>query len=307
MAYLKVVTPPNIEPLTLTEVKRHLRIYEDGYNDTQKDSIAPQVVNALTTITGTEVDVLGADASVWVNVGNVAAGGLLNVTIHESDVSGSGFLAWSGGTFTQIVAAGQYSKAYTGGKRYIKVVATVTIAAVTFSSNVQILFGDPVADAEILDLITRAREEAEERTRLALAPQTLEIGIEGFPADDCIELRRGPVASVSSFDIYSDVGVKTTLTPTTQYLVDLDSVPARVVLPYAAVWPTGADYPINPIRIKYIVGYTTLPARLKSILLVHVGLLYKYRDVPIPDAERKGLDRLYNSYRVYWFEGSGYE
>ena len=302
MSYLKVITPPTTEPLTLAEVKRHLRIYDDGYNDTLSSSISPNTV-APSTIIGSVVDALGCAATVWANVGTVAAGGLLDVSIYESDSSGSGFTLWAGGTFTQITAAGQYSKAYTGGKRYIKAYATVSVANVSFAVNVQLLSGDPVSDEELSNLITRAREEAEERTRLSLAPQTLEMGIDDFPLGDYIELRRSPVTSVTSVDIYDNTGVKTTLAVTTQYLVDTDSTPARVVLPYGGTWPTGADYPINPIRIKYVAGYTTLPAKLKSILLVHIGLLYTYRDTPVPDSDRKGLDRVYNSYRISWFGG----
>lgn len=300
MAYLKVVTPPTAEPLTLAEVKRHLRIYDDGYNDTQTETIPPQV-GSPSTITGASIDVLGGSSKLWVNVGNVAAGGVLNVAIHESDAAGSGFTLW--GAMSPIVAAGSYSKAYTGSKRYIRAVAVITVANVTLSSNAQILSGDPVSDDDLLALITRAREEAEERMRLALCPQTLEIGIDQFPDCKYINLRRAPVTSVTSVDVYDSAGVKTTLPLATAYIVDTDSVPARIVLPYGGTWPSGADYPINPIRVRYVTGYTTLPARLKSILLVHVGLLYKYRDIPIPDGERKGLDRLYNSYRVSWFGG----
>ena len=299
MGYLKVSTPVATEPITLAEVKRHLRIYDDGYNDTQSETITTRAIGA-SVVTGSSVDIQGCEATVWVNVGIVAAGGLLDVAIHHSDDNIT-FALWD--SFAQISAAGSVSKAYTGGKRYIKAIATITVNTITFGVNVQTLAGDPVTDAELSNMITRAREDAEEMTRLAFAPQTLEIGRDSFPSKDSMNLPRPPLTSVTTFDTYDSAGTKTTLTVTTQYLVDADSTPGRVVLPYGKTWPTNADYPVNPIRIKYVCGYTTLPQRLKTILLYHVGLLYKFRDTAIPDADRKALEQMYNFYRVSWFGG----
>jgi uncharacterized phiE125 gp8 family phage protein len=299
MGYLKVSTPVATEPITLAEVKRHLRIYDDGYNDTQAETITTRAVGA-SVVTGSSVDIQGCEATVWANVGIVAAGGKLDVAIHHSDDNNT-FTLWD--SFAQIPAAGSVSKNYTGGKRYIKAIATITVNTITFGVNVQTLAGDPVTDAELSNIITRAREEAEEVTRLALAPQTLEIGRDSFPSKDSINLPRPPLTSVTTFDTYDSSGTKTTLTATTQYLVDADSTPGKLVLPYGATWPSGADYPVNPIRIKYVCGYTALPQRLKTILLYHVGLLYKFRDTAIPDADRKALEQMYNFYRVSWFGG----
>ena len=302
MAYFKVSTAVTTEPITLAEVKTHLRIYDDGYNDSQVETITTQTAGA-SVVTGTAVDILGCRATVWVNAGVVAAGGKLDVVIYECDTLAGAYTAWSGGTFTQIVAAGQASKEYTGGKRYIKAVATITVANITFGVNVQTLAGDPVSDSELLSLITRAREEAEERTRLALAPQTLEMGLDSFPNANYINLKRPPLVSVTSFDVYDEDGTKITQTLNTDYLVDTDSVPGRLVLPYSGQWSNDAEYPVNPIRIKYVAGYTTLPARIKTALLLHIGLLYKYRDIPIPKQELDLLERQYNAFRVVFFGG----
>jgi uncharacterized phiE125 gp8 family phage protein len=297
--YLKTITPVATEPITLTEVKRHLRIYDDGYNDTKTETVTTRAVGA-SVVTGTSVDVQGCDTTVWADVGIVAAGGKIDIAIHHSDDNNT-FTLWD--SFTQIVAAGSVSKSYTGGKRYIKAIATITVNTITFGINVQTLAGDPVVDAELSDMITRAREEGEEMTRLSFAPQTLEKSLDYFPCTNYIELPRPPLASVTSVKTYSSAGVETTLTATTQYLPDVDSTPGRIVLPYSGSWPNGADYPINPIKIRYIAGYTTLPQKLKNILLYHVGLLYKFRDSAVPDLEQKALERMYNFYRVSWFGG----
>jgi uncharacterized phiE125 gp8 family phage protein len=300
MSYFKVITPVTTEPITLAEVKTHLRIYDDGYNDSQVETITTRTATPA-TITGTVVDVLGCRATIWVNVGVVAAGGTLDVTIYESDSSGSGFTVWA--TFTQITAAGQASKLYTGNKRYLNVTAVVAVNNVTFGINIQTLAGDPISDAELLALITRARDEAENLTRLALAPQTLEIGLDEFPEEDYINLRWPPLVSVTSFDVYDSAGTKIPQTLNTNYLVDVDSVPGRIVLPYSGQCSNDAEYPVNPIRIRYVAGYTTLPTRLKTALLFHVGLLYQYRDTAIPKDDSVALTKIYNSHRTKFFGG----
>ena len=301
MGFLKVNTAVTTEPITLAEVKRHLRIYDDGYNDTQSETITTRAAGAG-AITGTGIDIQGCEATVYINVGAVAAGGTLDAKIQHSDDNIT-YSDWSGGTFTQIVAAGQSYKSYTGGKRYIRLYATVAVNTVTFGANVQILAGDPVVDAELSNMITRAREEAEEITRLSFAPQTLEYALDNFPTRGYFDVPRPPLASVTTVKTYDAAGNATTLAATTDYIVDVDSTPGRIVLPYAGTWPSGADYPINPIRVVYVAGYTTLPQKLKSVLLYHVGLLYKYRDAAMPDEERKALERMYNFYRVSWFGG----
>lgn len=293
----KVVTPPTSEPLTLAEVKRHLRIYDDGFNDAQTETITTRAAN-VGTVVGTSVDILGVAATLYVNVGEISFGGKLDVAIHhsEDDVT---FAAWE--SLAQISTTGSYSKIYEGGKRYIKAIAEITVNSVTFEANVQTLAGDPTDDIELSDIITRAREQGEEYCRRAFATQTIEFYLKSYPKINNIEIPFPPLQSVTYLKTFNRYGASTT---ESGYIVDADSVPGKIVLEYGKSWPIGADYPVNPIRIQAVVGYSTLPQKLKSILLYHVGLLYKYRDAAIPEAEQKTLEQMYNFYRVSWHGGS---
>lgn len=297
--YLNTITEVATEPVTLAEVKRHLNIYDDGYDDTQEVLISARA-QSVSVVTGSSIDIQGAETTVYVNVSGVGVGGTLSAVIEESD-NDSDFTTYY--TFSDITSASNNSKLYEGGKRYIRLKGTVTVDTVTYSADATVLAGDPISDTFLSNIITRAREEAEEITRLAFAPQTLELGLDEFPTEDFIRLPRGPLTSVTSVKTKDSAGSETTLTASTQYLVDTDQVPGRVVLPYNVSWPSNADYPMNPIKIRYVAGYTTLPQKLKNILLLHIGILFKHRDNPIPAKERQELFSMYKFYRVSWFGG----
>ncbi len=48
------------------------------------------------------------------------------------------------------------------------------------------------------------------------------------------------------------------------YLVDTDSEPGRICLPYGVSWPTFTPYPVNPIKVRFICGYGTTAASVKA-------------------------------------------
>jgi len=68
---------------------------------------------------------------IQVNVGEVEAGGKLNVHVESGDATAA--LTNTDNTFTEISAAGVATLHYIPTRRFINVEATVTVAAVTFS------------------------------------------------------------------------------------------------------------------------------------------------------------------------------
>ena len=160
-------------------------------------------------------------------------------------------------------------------------------------------------DDYLADLIFAARDYAENYTRLSLASQTLELMQDSLPEVDYIELPGSPVQSITSFKITDVFGIDTNLFLGIDYLVDLDRIPARIVLPYNKSWPGIELHPVAPIRIRFEAGYngTTnkIPYSLKEGLLLHVGLLYQYRDVEIPEGAMTTVKRLYDMHRTIWF------
>src|SRR5512139_2523227 len=102
-------------------------------------------------------------------------------------------------------------------------------------------------DALIESLITVAREHVENITRRALFTQKWDYSLKGWPCSDAFKLPFGNLFSVTSVKWKDDDGTETTLTVTTDYLVETNGDQCgRIVLPYGDTWPTGTLYPSNP-------------------------------------------------------------
>lgn len=133
-------------------------------------------------------------------------------------------------------------------------------------------------DALITALISAAREYCENYTSRALATQTLEMYLDRFPCAYEIELLRPPLQSVTSVTYTDSAGTTTTMTANTDYIVDADSMMGRIVLPYGKLWPSFTPYSVNPIKIRYVAGYTDIPKTIKQAMLLLIGHWYANRE-----------------------------
>jgi len=135
---------------------------------------------------------------------------------------------------------------------------------------------DTAEDDLISALITTAREYCEKFTGRSLAEQTVEYYLDRFPCADEINLPMPPLQSVTSVKYTDSDGIETTM-PTDAYLVD--AVAGRVVLPYYGVWPSFTPYTVNPVKIRYVAGYTTdVPKSIKQAMLLLIGHWYMNRE-----------------------------
>jgi uncharacterized phiE125 gp8 family phage protein len=163
---------------------------------------------------------------------------------------------------------------------------------------------DTSEDTQLALWIKAAREYGEIYTQRAFATQTWEYLSEGWPCNDVIEMPKPPMQSVTSVKYKDSVGIETTLTANTDYLVDNETdMNGRIMPAYGKYWPSFTPYPVNPIRIRFVAGYdgTTfvLPTNFKAAMLIHVGLFYKYRDCEIPKDDLQTVNRLYYSRRIF--------
>lgn len=163
--------------------------------------------------------------------------------------------------------------------------------------------GDTTEDALITNFITVSREYCENFTGRGLASQTLEAFGDEFPSSNMVELPSPPLQSVTSVKYTDSDGTETTMTPTTDYIVDTSSNIGRIVLPYGKSWPLFIPYSVNPIKIRYVAGYTTAPKAIKQAMLLLIGHWYANREAT---GEAMGqiefaVKALLSQYKVRWF------
>lgn len=163
-------------------------------------------------------------------------------------------------------------------------------------------------DDYINDLIKASREYCEEYTRRTLATQTIEAYLDYFPYSDEIELPRPPLQSVTSVKYKTSAGIEIIMTTGTDYLTDADSLFGRIVLPYGKNWPSFTPYPINPIKIQYVAGYSEsnpIPKMIKQAMFLLIGHWYMNREAVISGSISKEIEfavkALLSMYKVGWF------
>lgn len=159
-------------------------------------------------------------------------------------------------------------------------------------------------DDYITALIVAARTIAEERTNRALITQTWDYVLDDFPCGNAIKIRKPKLQSVTSVKYIDSDGTENTM-PTTDYLVDTDSSPGRIVLKFAKIWPTAILQPASAVRIRMVCGYglaVAVPQPLKQAIFFLVAHWYENREpVNIGNIVNKipvTFDYLIGPYRV---------
>jgi uncharacterized phiE125 gp8 family phage protein len=259
---------------------------------------------------GTGVDVLGKESLVYLVSGTNGTGGTVDAKIQESDDNAT-FTDWTGGAFTQVTEAtdnATFEKAYTGTKQYIRVVAKTLVASCNFGVDI-VTNAATLAEDSLLETIrVAAREEIENCTRRALITSTWDYYLQEWPQRNFITLPFGNLQSVTSVSWKDTDGTEATLTAGTDYLVETNGAGCgRIVLPYACSWPTNSLYPSNPIKIRFICGWTSaasVPAKIRTAIKMIAAQMYEQRGEAIVGTivtENKTVMRLVDSYRLWDF------
>jgi uncharacterized phiE125 gp8 family phage protein len=266
---------------------------------------------------GAGVDVLNYQAVVELSSGTNGATGTLDVKIQES-ADNTTFTDWTGGAFTQITTDGAgatepdnatYDLTYTGEKRYVRVVARVLLATCEFGVSVLRYQAITTEDTLLTRLIESARSQAEAETWRALITQTWDAYLDAWPTKNYIALPFPPLQSVTSVSWKDTDGTETTLTVTTDYIVETNGTGyGRIVLPYGGTWPSGTMYPSNPIKIRFICGYglaAAVPSGIKAAMLLMISDLYENRGEVVVGAPvariTRAIDSLLSGYRMNRF------
>jgi uncharacterized phiE125 gp8 family phage protein len=315
---LKLITPPVLEPITVAEVKTHLRIESEAFADniSSTQSIAPgsHAIAAAWSLVGTGVDVLGSRTVVYFESGTNGAGGTVDVKIQESDTNvPANFTDWAAGAFAQVTVANDnatYEKEYTGAKQYIRVVSTVAGNACEFGVSVVEYAPYSAEDTLISDFIKAVRTWCQDYQGFSYITQTWDLSLLDWPrGQNYIELPYSPLQSAPLAPVvtYYDTDDVATVWAATNYLVDTDFNPGRIVLNYGGTWPTETLRLSKGVVIRYVAGYgltgASVPDEIKLALKMLVGHFYENREATFNQALKEvPLAReLLDINKVNWF------
>lgn len=133
-------------------------------------------------------------------------------------------------------------------------------------------------DDDLIFALTKAAREASEAiTNRALVKQTWTMKMDCLPCE--IRVPKPPLRAVNSIKYLDTDGNQQTLA-STEYLVDKDSEPGRIVPAYGKSWPS-TRYQPNAIEVEIEVGYENaakVPFSIKAAMLTLVGHLYEHRE-----------------------------
>jgi uncharacterized phiE125 gp8 family phage protein len=177
---------------------------------------------------------------------------------------------WTGGTFTQVTESNDtviQEKEYTGSKAYIRTASKTLVAACEFGTLVLVKEPTTIESNRLTRIIKSARRKVEDDTRRQLLTATWDAFLDEWPDKDYIELPYGNLQSVTSVKYKDTDGTETTMTVTTEYLVETNGDKrGRIVLPYGCSWPSGSLYPSNPISIRFVCGWTSAASIPEDII-----------------------------------------
>lgn len=140
-------------------------------------------------------------------------------------------------------------------------------------------------DELIMAYMIAARRTCEQIANKKLVTQTWDIWLDYFPGSTSFNLPKslGPLQSVS-FIKYTDEDNNVATYAASNYVVDANSQPGRIVLKPTAAWPGDVLLPVNGVEIQVVVGFgddADVPEEYKQAIKLLVGHWYENRETVI--------------------------
>lgn len=288
------VTQPAVEPLTIAEVKRHLRI-EDSYGE-----LSPGILTAALGTGAGNVD--NGDhryVVTFVTVDGETEAGSVSAIVTVADKTVNGKISLSniqiGGS--QVTARKIY-RTKAGGVTFLLLA--------TINDNITTVYADNVADSTLgagapslnstvdpylTALIITARMTCEDITKQKFITQQWQQVIDNWPtvapgeprsrAGAFIDVMLPPLQSIDSISYFDTTGAEQTLS-TDVYQVSVSGYRARVALKFNQIWPYTAYRMLDAITLNMTVGYgdsgDDIPAPIKHAMLLMIGHWYNQRE-----------------------------
>lgn len=145
-----------------------------------------------------------------------------------------------------------------------------------------------------------ARRYTEDFTNRALTKQSWRLTLDDFPRRNYIELNRSPLYSSTGLTVTyqrsTDAGSTTRTTfSSTNYEVDTESEPGRIVLRRNQSWPTDTLARSNGVRVDFEAGYgtgsSTVPPGMKHAIKILSGHWYENREEVVVGTVTKRIEQ----------------
>lgn len=184
----------------------------------------------------------------------------------------------------------------------INMVTAPTEYPVTLAEAKAALLVDHTADdALITRLVAAATDEAERQAARSFCTRTIDLVLDGWPADNVIRLEYPPIQSVSAITYYDEDNAAATM-PAGDYIAVLDMTPPKIMLKSGSNWPTASLRTVAPIRVRCVAGYgaaAAVPDRYKALILGLVVVNYENREAISPQGNVQ-MDRLLAALKADW-------
>ena len=174
--------------------------------------------------------------------------------------------------------------------------------------------GETVEDDYLKMLRDAALDLTESITNRKLMTQTWDVYFDSWPSGEYLNIPYAPLQSIASTNglIYTDsTGNSTTFNltgSTTSWTADTISEPGRIVLDNGEDWPSDVLHQYNPIKVRFVCGYTAssnIPQGIKQAMLLMIGHWYENREETIAGQDLNVIPKasaaLLAPHRVYSF------
>ncbi len=251
---LTLNTGPIAEPVTLEEMRLHLRV-TDG--------------NEIAIDAGAAVDKGGGKVGIPATANGLSTSGGDRIIISGTD-NFDGRYSTDGDTATD------------------EVVVTATYVAETFSGVDENIHNSGAEDDMIYNLITAARRICEQWQNRAYLTQTWNMYLDRFPP-----VINPPYAPLQTATIkyYDSNGVQQELSDTL-YSVYIKQEPGRIIPVFGQVWPAVRSIP-NTVEVVYVAGYgatrASTPESVKGAIKFLVAHWFENREEVILQGTPKRL------------------
>jgi uncharacterized phiE125 gp8 family phage protein len=286
---LSLVTGPTTEPLTVAEVKQHLRLDStNGEPAPTAPTVALVVAAGIVTAGAHRYVITFVTADGETEAGAVSSAVTTILATHGQVALSAIPLGGSAVTKRRIY------RTAAGGTTYLLLYEITNNTATTYTDNIAdgslgaaAPSTNTTADPELVSWITAARQYCEVFTHRALITQTWKRTLAGFPDGD-LWLPKPPLISISTatglvITYYSTAGVLTTWAESL-YTVEAPAGPTaamgRVYPIYGGTYPSTQDI-AQAVIAQWVAGYgaaAAVPAGIKAAMKLLIGHWWSHRE-----------------------------